>query len=243
MVTLNRPEVRNAINAALAQEIDSVVKQIEADENIRVALLASSHENVFCAGADLSEISAGRGHMLTTADGGFAGFVLAERTKPWIAAVRGAAFAGGCELALACDMIVASEDAQFALPEVKLGIYAGATGAYRLPKRLPHNIALEMLITGNSIAASRGFTLGLVNRVAPADQVVDSAMEMARAISANAPLAVRETLAVARAASDLPETELFALSEGARERVYASADAQEGTRAFFEKRRPTWQGC
>lgn len=242
IVTLNRPKVRNAINATLTGEIESVVKQIEADDAVRVAILASSLEKVFCAGADLSEISAGRGHMLATSEGGFAGFVLARRVKPWIAAIRGAAFAGGCELALACDMIVASQDAQFALPEVKRGLYAGAGGAYRLAKRLPRNIALELLATGGVLEASRAFALGLVNRVTPAGQVLDAAIELARAVAGNAPLAVCETLAVARLANEMPETELLILSERARERVYASSDAQEGTRAFLEKRPPVWQG-
>lgn len=242
IVTLNRPKVRNAINATLTREIEAVVKRIEADDAIGAAILTSSHEKFFCAGADLSEISAGRGHMLETAEGGFAGFVRARRAKPWIAAIRGAAFGGGCELALACDMIVASEDAQFALPEVKRGLYAGAGGAYRLARRLPRNIALELLATGGVLEASRGFALGLVNRVTPASEVSSTAIELARAISANAPLSVRESLAVARLANDMPETDLFNLSEQARERICASDDAQEGTRAFFEKRPPVWKG-
>jgi enoyl-CoA hydratase/carnithine racemase len=242
VVTLNRPKVRNAINATLTIEIESVIKQIEADDSVRVAILASSHEKVFCAGADLAEISAGRGHMLATPEGGLAGFVRARRAKPWIAAVRGAAFGGGFELALACDMIVASGDAQFALPEVKRGIYAAAGGAYRLAKRLPRSIALELLATGGVLEASRAFAFGLVNRLAPAGQVLESAVDLARAIAENAPLAVCETLSIARLASEMPETELHILSERVREYVYASEDAREGTRAFLEKRPPVWCG-
>lgn len=242
VVTLNRPQVRNAINASLTAAIEQAVVQIEKDDAIRVAILASSHAKVFCAGADLGEIAAGRGNMLMTPNGGFAGFVFAERTKPWIAAIHGAAFAGGCELALACDMIVASEEAQFGLPEVKRGLYAGAGGAYRLPKRLPRNIALELLATGGTLDAGRGFALGLVNRLVPADRVLTAALELARAISENAPMSVRESLAVARLADGASEADLHPLSECAKERVFASDDAQEGPRAFLEKRLPLWKG-
>ncbi|WP_420145544.1 enoyl-CoA hydratase-related protein [Sphingobium sp.] len=242
IVTLHRPQVRNAIDAALAEAIDGVVKQVEADGDIRAVVLSSSQDRVFCAGADLAEIAAGRGDRLMTADGGFAGFVQARRTKPWIAAVRGAAFAGGCELALACDMIVAHDAALFSLPEVKLGVYAGAGGAYRLPARLPRNVAMELLLTGGAIDGGRAFALGMVNRLSAMDAVVDTAVELARAITANGPIAVQESFAVARAASDMLDAQIFPLSERARERVFASADAQEGARAFLEKRPPVWQG-
>ncbi len=242
VVTLNRPRVRNAINGALAQKLDEAVKRVEQDAAIRVAILTSSNDRVFCAGADLSEIAAGRAETLSTPDGGFAGFATHFRTKPWIAAVRGSALAGGCELSLACDMIVASDNAQFGLPEVKRGLFAGAGGVYRLPRALPRHIALELIATGDPLAADRAFVLGLVNRVVPLDQVMEAARTLAGAIAANAPLSVRESLGVARLAADLAESEIRTLSQQASERVFASNDAKEGPLAFLEKRAARWSG-
>lgn len=242
VITLNRPEVRNAVNGALAAGLDAAVKRVEADADIRVAILASSHEKVFCAGADLAEISAGRGHTLSTPDGGFAGFVEHPKSKPWIAAVEGAAFAGGCEIVLACDMVAASENARFGLPEVKRGLFAGAAGVYRLPRRLPRNIGLELVATGEGLDAARAYALGLVNRLTPPGGAMDAALALARTIAANAPMSVRESLAIARMCQDLTEEELRPLSRAAAARVFSSEDAKEGPRAFLEKRAPVWQG-
>ncbi|MGE0743547.1 MAG: enoyl-CoA hydratase-related protein [Hyphomonadaceae bacterium] len=242
VVTLNRPEVRNAVNGAVAQALDAFVKRIEADAEIRVAILTSSQDKVFCAGADLSEIAAGRAHTLSTPDGGFAGFVENKREKPWIAAVEGTAFAGGCELTLACDMIVISQNAKFGLPEVKRGLFAGAAGVYRLPRRLPRNIALELVATGDALEADRAYAMGLANRMTASGGVMKAAIDLARAIAANAPMSVRESLAVARLAQDLSEDELRPLSRAASGRVFSSEDAKEGPRAFLEKRAPVWKG-
>lgn len=242
VITLNRPQVRNAINGALAQALDAAVKRVEADGEIRAAVLASSHDKVFCAGADLSEIAAGRAHTLSTPDGGFAGFVDHTKTKPWIAAVDGAAFAGGCEIVLACDMITASEKGAFGLPEVKRGLFAGAAGVYRLPRRLPRNIGLELVATGEGLNAERAYALGLVNRLTPAGDALSAARELAAIIAANAPMSVRESLAIARRCQDLTEEELKPLSRAAAGRVFSSADAKEGPRAFLEKRSPVWKG-
>jgi enoyl-CoA hydratase/carnithine racemase len=242
IITLNRPEVRNAVNGPLAEAVDFLVQQIEADDAIRVGIITSSNERVFCAGADLSEISKGRGHLLQTPYGGFAGFVDAPRTKPWIAAVRGFALGGGCELSLACDMIVASDNAQFGLPEVKRGLFAGAGGVHRLPRALPRHLALELVATGEPIGAERAAALGFVNHVAPLDQVLDTAIGLARAIAVNAPLAVRHSLIVARLASECTDAELRKLSVTEGDIVFASEDAQEGARAFLEKRAPQWKG-
>ena len=155
VITLNRPEVRNAVNPQLAAACEYLIRKVEADDDIRVAILTSSNDKVFCAGADLAAISSGNGAGIATKDGGFAGFVDAKRDKPWIAAVKGYALAGGGELCLACDMIVASEDAKFGLPEVKRGLFAGAGGVHRLPRALPRNIALELVATGDSLGAQR----------------------------------------------------------------------------------------
>jgi enoyl-CoA hydratase/carnithine racemase len=242
LVTLNRPEKRNAVNGVLAAALDHVVKAVERDDNIRAAILISSLPNVFCAGADIAEIAAGRASTLSTPDGGFAGLQTARRDKPWIAAVRGSALGGGLELCLACDMIVAANDAQFGLPEVKRGLFPAAGGASRLPRVIPRNIALELLATGGSLPASRAMALGLVNRLADADQVLETARQLAREISANAPLAVRESLKIARIAAENSELDLRQMSRAAADRVFVSQDAKEGTAAFLEKRKPNWSG-
>jgi enoyl-CoA hydratase len=242
VITLNRPEVRNAVNGAVAAGLDAAVKRVESDLEVRVAILTSSQDKVFCAGADLAEIAAGRGHLLSTKDGGFAGFAEHPKAKPWIAAVEGAAFAGGCEIVLACDMISASENARFGLPEVKRGLYAGAAGVYRLPRRLPRNIGLELVVTGEGLDAARAYALGLVNRLSPPGGALNAALELARTIAANAPLSVRESLAIARMCQDLTEEELRPLSREATARVFSSEDAKEGPRAFLEKRTPVWKG-
>jgi enoyl-CoA hydratase/carnithine racemase len=222
VVTLNRPAARNAVNVAVAQAVDLLVKRIEADDAIRVAILASSNDRVFCAGADLGEVSKGRAHLLVTPEGGLAGFVHGHRTKPWIAAVKGYALGGGCELALACDMIVAS--------------------AYRLPRAVPRNIALELIATGGSLDAHRAAAFGLANRVVASDKVLDTALELARAIAANAPLAVRQSMIVARQYLEHDDAALRTISDSEGAVVYASDDAREGAQAFMEKRLPRWTG-
>jgi enoyl-CoA hydratase/carnithine racemase len=242
VVTLNRPEVRNAVNGALAEALDYCVKKSETDDTVRVVILTSSNDKVFCAGADLSEVSKGRGATLSTKDGGFAGFVTHPRSKPWIAAVKGSALAGGCELSLTCDMIVASDDAKFGLPEVKRGLYAGAGGVFRLPRALPRNIAYELVTTGDPLTVERAYALGLVNRVVPVTDVLLSAIELAKAIAVNAPLSVKESLRIARQSFDYPEHELWPMSHKASGLVFSSADAREGPLAFLEKRAPKWQG-
>jgi enoyl-CoA hydratase/carnithine racemase len=241
VIALDRPEKRNAINAAMTAAIDFFVKKIEADDAIRVAILTSSSEQMFCAGADLGEIAAGRVGSIITPDGGFAGFTDAKRSKPWIAAVRGSVLAGGCELSLACDMIVAADDAKFGLPEVKRGFLAAAGGIYRLPRALPRNIALELIATGAPLDAQRAYVLGLVNYLMPSVQVRDTAVQLARTIAGNAPMAVRESLHIARQYLEKSDAELHALSVRTATHVMSSEDAQEGPRAFLEKRTPRWR--
>jgi enoyl-CoA hydratase/carnithine racemase len=241
VVTLNRPEVRNAVNSALANALDATVKRAESDPQIRVALLTSSQDKVFCAGADLSEISKGRGNTLSTADGGFAGFCEAKKLKPWIAVVEGVAFAGGCEIVLACDMVVTSVNGKFGLPEVKRGLFAGAAGVYRLPRRLPRNIGLELVATGDGLDAERAYALGLANRLTPAGQCLAVARDLAKAIAANAPMSVRESLLIARQCQDLTEEELRPIARAASGRVFSSEDAKEGPIAFLQKRAPVWK--
>lgn len=242
LVQLNRPDKRNAVNGDLAAAMDWIVKETEANPEIRVVILASTSDGAFSAGADLSEISKGRGHTLSTADGGFAGLARAKREKPWIAAVAAPALAGGCELALSCDMIVASENSRFGLPEVKRGLFAGAGGVFRLTRRLPAAIAYELVATGDPIDAPRAYALGLVNRLTTADKVLDEAIALAKAVSVNAPLSVRESLKVARMSFDAPEEDLWKLSNKTSALVFSSEDAKEGPVAFLEKRAPVWKG-
>ena len=242
MVTINRPDARNAVNSAVAEGIEAAVKATEANDDIWAVVLAGAGERVFCAGADLKAVAIGAGGGLTTPNGGFAGFVNARRSKVWIAAVRGLALAGGFEIALACDMIVASENSAFGLPEVKRGLMAAAGGVYRLPKLIPRNIALELIATGERLPARRAHELGLVNRLVPAAELTAASIELASLICENAPIAVRESIAVARQALDQSETALRGLNDEAMGRIVRTQDYQEGPRAFIEKRPPIWSG-
>jgi len=242
LITLNRPAARNAVNADVANAIEAIVDATEQDPQIRAVVLSSSHPEVFSAGADLKEVSAGRGDKLGTERGGFAGLVFSKREKPWIAAVNGKALAGGCELVLSCDMVVASAKASFGLPEVLRGLVAAAGGLYRLPRALPPNIALEIIATAIPIDAERAYQLGLINRLVAPEQVIDEALLLASQIAANAPIAVRESLKVARAAFQLSETELREMTRTARAIIMASNDYKEGPLAFIEKRAPRWSG-
>jgi enoyl-CoA hydratase/carnithine racemase len=241
LITINRPAARNAVNGDVAQGLERAILASESTSDIWTIILTGAGTQAFSAGADLKEVSLGRMNGLYTVRGGFAGFVHARRTKPWIAAVNGFAVAGGFEIALACDMIAASEDASFGLPEVKRGLIAAAGGLYRLPRALPRQLANELIATGATISASRCKELGVVNRVCMPGQAVAAATELASAVCANAPLAVRESLQVTRQSFDLTDEELRKLSEAAQERVMQTEDFQEGPKAFIEKREPIWQ--
>ncbi|WP_390348474.1 enoyl-CoA hydratase-related protein [Variovorax boronicumulans] len=244
LVTIDRPEARNAVNGDVASGLEAAVDATEADDDIRAVVLTGAGREAFCAGADLKEVSAGRGSALRTERGGFAGFVYRERSKPWIAAVNGKALAGGTELVLACDLVVAVRQAAFGLPEVLRGLIAAAGGLYRLPRAIPPNIALELILTAGQLDAERAHGFGLVNRlVADVDGLREAALALAAEIARNGPVAVRQSLRVAREAnSGLDEAALRALTRDAFERVAASEDFKEGPRAFIEKRAPRWTG-
>jgi enoyl-CoA hydratase/carnithine racemase len=242
LVTINRPEARNAVNGDVATGLDAAITQTEADVDCWVVILTGVGNDAFSAGADLKAVSSGNGHLLRTERGGFAGFVTAPRTKPWIAAVNGPALAGGCELALACDLRVAVPESRFGLPEVKRGLIASAGGLYRLPRALPQAVALEMILTGDPIPAERAHALGMVNALAPRDQLIATAQALAARITVNAPVSVRHSLSVARQAPDLSDAELMAVSQKAQAANMTSEDFKEGPRAFIEKRAPRWTG-
>jgi enoyl-CoA hydratase/carnithine racemase len=242
MITIDRETAGNAVNADVARGLDAAIKQTEADPAIWVTILTGAGTRSFCAGADLREVAAGRAEMLLTRDGGFGGFVHAARTKPCIAAVEGVAVAGGLEIMLACDLVVAAETARFGLPEVKRGLIALAGGLYRLPRALPRALALEAILTGDNIDAQTACARGLINRVVPQGQARQEAVALARRICFNAPLAVRESLAIARASFDCDESQLKKREGDAWRRLVTTEDFKEGPRAFVEKRAPQWQG-
>ena len=242
LIRFNRPRARNAINGATARALAERVRQIEADPALRVAVLSSATPGMFSAGADLKEVAAGKVADLRPGHAGFAGLIDAARTKPWIAAVDGPALGGGCELCLACDMIVASTASRFGLPEVKLGMMAGAGGVHRLARVLPRNIALGVIASGEPIDAESAARYGMINRLVTPEDVLDAALSLARTIAANAPISVVESLNVARAVGDRSDADLRRLSRDRMARVMASEDAVEGPRAFVEKRAPNWVG-
>lgn len=242
LLRLNRPQSRNAINIETALAIAEAVMRIEQDSALRVAVFASAVPGMFCAGADLKVVAAGRTAELRPDDAGFAGFVDAVRTKPWIAVVDGPALGGGFEICLACDMIVASPQARFGLPEVKRGLMANGGGAHRVARVLPRNVALELVTSGEPIAAERAAQFGMVNCIAPSETLFETALGLAREIAGNAPVAVRESLGLARMAQDRSDAELRRVSRDRMKLVMATDDAREGPRAFVEKRKPCWQG-
>lgn len=239
IITLNRPEARNAVSNELAVAIEEAVDRMEDDDQVWVGVLAANGP-VFSAGADLKAVASGNAN-LGTERGGFGGFVTRARTKPVIAAVDGVAVAGGCELVLACDMVVASTQAAFGLPEVKRCLVAMAGGTARLPKKLPPNIAMEVALTGDNISAERAHQFGLVNVLCEPGQVIDQALDLADRVNANAPLAVRATRQAVLAGAEVDDLEGIRLAVEAFRPVARSEDAKEGPRAFVEKRPPVWQ--
>lgn len=242
LVTINRPDARNAVNNDVAVGMEAAVQATEADPDIWVVILTGAGGKAFCAGADLKAVSQGGRGTLGTPNGGFAGFVHQPRTKPWIAAVNGFALAGGTEIALTCDMIVASEGSAFGLPEVKRALVAGAGGLYRLPRALPKAIAIELILTGEHFDAKRAYHFGLINRLVPAEKLMEESLKLAGQICVNAPLSVRSSLAVARKAYDHTDAELRKISEEAGMKNMQTEDFKEGPRAFVEKRPPRWVG-
>jgi enoyl-CoA hydratase len=241
IATLNRPEARNAVNGELAHGLEAALDDFEADDAITVVIITGTGPT-FCAGADLKKVAKGQGGELATKRGGFGGIVTRAYSKPIIAAVNGPALAGGFEIVLSCDLVVAADIAKFGLPEVKRGLFAAAGGLIRLPRRVPLALATELAITGDPIDADRALQLGLVNRVVPVDQVLDEALALAGRIAANGPLAVRKTLTMVHEAPDLTEAQAWPRNYELAMEVFASKDSIEGATAFAEKREPNWTG-
>lgn len=241
VITLNRPEARNAINGEVAKRMEEILDDYETDDSLWVAIL-TANGSAFCAGADLKEVAAGRGNTLGTRKGGFAGLVKRERTKPLIAAITGSALAGGTEIALSCDLIVCAEDTQFGLPESKRSLIAGAGGLFRLPRAIGMGPAMEAIMTGDPIPAARAYQLGMVNHMVPSEQVMTTAKDVATRITKAAPLAVQASRRVAANALALADDELWAASGKEFAGIAKTEDYHEGPRAFIEKREPNWKG-
>jgi enoyl-CoA hydratase len=246
IITLNRPEARNAINNDVATGIEAAVDQLENDPDVWVGILTANTEGqtnpVFCAGADLKALNSGSGGSLGTKRGGFAGFVYRERNKPIIVAVDGLATAGGCEIVLAADLVVATTRSSFGLAEVKRNLVAGAGGLFRLPRAIGQAAAMEAILTGEPIPAQRAYELGLLSRLVEPGQAMAAAVEMAEKICAAAPMAVQGSRRVVLAAAYADDETLKAMTDDVIGTVMTSDDLKEGLMAFIEKRAPSWTG-
>jgi enoyl-CoA hydratase len=239
VVTINRPEARNAINTETAVAIGEAMDRLDDDRSL-VAGVITGAGGTFCAGMDLKAFLAGERPSIPGR--GFAGIVEQPPVKPIVAALEGYAIAGGFEIALACDMLVAAEDAKFGLPEVKRGLVAAGGGLLRLPQRVPYHLAMEWSLSGELIPAQRGYEVGLVNRITPKGGALDAALGMAKGIAANGPLAVAASKRILVEAPEWPAAERFDRQREINEPVRSSEDAREGATAFKEKRAPRWQG-
>jgi enoyl-CoA hydratase/carnithine racemase len=239
VITINRPHARNAVNHAAATAIAAAMDELDADPALRVGVLTGAG-GTFSAGLDLKGFLRGEPREVGTR--GFAGFTEAPPNKPLIAAVEGYAFAGGCEMALACDLIVAADDAAFALPEVRRGLIAGSGGLIHLPRLVPPRIAMEHALTGDSMSAVDAHRWGLVNRLTPPGGALAGAIELADRVAANAPLAVRTTKDIINHGPGCADQDAWDRQRRLLETVVASDDAREGSQAFVEKRPPEWRG-
>jgi enoyl-CoA hydratase len=238
IMTLNRPEARNAINEGIAKELVVALDRLDADPDLRVGILTGAG-GTFSAGMDLKGFL--RGENPTIEGRGLAGLTQAPPQTPLIAAVEGWALAGGCEIVLSCDLVVASREAKFGIPEVKRGLVAGAGGLLRLPQRLPYHVAMELALTGDPITADEAHRVGLVNHLDPGG-ALDGALALAGRIATNGPLALAATKQIIRESLDWTEAEGWGKQAKILGPVFGSEDAREGATAFAEKRDPVWKG-
>ena len=239
LITLNRPEAKNAFNAALSVALSAALDRLDADPTLRVGVLTGAGGS-FSAGMDLKAMLKGE-RSATPERGGF-GIMSKPPQKPLIAAIEGFAVAGGMELALCCDLLVASETSKFGLPEVKRGLVAVGGALFRLPARIPYHVVMELALTGDIHPAQRFLELGLVTRVVPEGTVLEAALELAERIAANAPLAVAASKQILAASADWTHAEAWSEQRKLAKAALTSQDAKEGARAFAEKRAPVWRG-
>jgi enoyl-CoA hydratase len=239
IITLNRPDARNAVNRALADGVAAALEELDADDSLSVGVLTGAGGG-FCAGMDLKAFV--KGETPYVGDRGFAGIAQRSSRKPLVAAIEGFAVAGGLEVALACDLIVAGRSAKLGIPEVKRSLVAAGGALLRLPRRIPEGAAMELALTGDPITAERGYELGLVNRLADDGGALEGALELARTIAANGPLALAATKKVMQERHGWPEEEFWQRQGEITGPVFTSEDAREGATAFAEKRAPEWKG-
>lgn len=240
IMTLSNPEARNAATLEMAEAMAAALDELDRNPALQVGIVTGTG-GTFCAGMDLKGFLQGKRPSI--AGRGFCGLTQKPPQKPLIAAVEGYALAGGCEMALACDLIVASRSARFGLPEVKRGLAAAAGGLLRLPRRLPYHIAMECILTGDMLGAERAHAHGLVNRLAEPGAALEQALQLAGAVAANGPLALIASKRVAQESADWPQAEMFERQAAIVAPVFASQDAREGAAAFAEKRKPVWRGA
>jgi enoyl-CoA hydratase len=239
LITLNRPDARNAVNAALAAGVAAALERLDSEDDLQVAILTGAGKG-FCAGMDLKAFVQGESPHVEGR--GFAGIVQGPPRKPIIAAIEGFAVAGGLEVALACDLIVAARGAKLGIPEAKRSLVAAGGALLRLPQRIPYHLAMEMALTGDPISAERGAEVGLVNRLAEPGEAVAVARELAAAVAANGPLALEASKRILVEAQDWSEDEAWQKQGEISGPVFGSEDAREGATAFAEKRAPVWKG-
>jgi enoyl-CoA hydratase len=239
LITLNRPDARNAVNAALAAQLAAALEELDADDELRVGVLSGAGKG-FSAGMDLKAFV--KGESPHVEGRGFAGITRKAAEKPLIAAIEGFAVAGGLEIALSCDLIVAARDARLGIAEVKRGLVAAAGALFRLPQRIPYTAAMELALTGDFIDGQRAYELGLINRATEPGQALDTALELAEAVGQNAPLALIASKKIVSQANGWDEAEAWKHSDEIAGPVMVSEDAREGATAFAEKRPPEWKG-
>lgn len=239
VIRINRPDARNAVNGGVAEGIAAALDELDSDDELRIGVL-TGEGGYFSAGMDLKAFV--KGESPYAADRGFAGITQRASRKPLIAAVEGFALAGGFEVALSCDLIVASREARFGIPEVKRSLVAAGGALLRLPRRIPYHLAMELALTGEPIGAERAAEVGIVNRLAEPGQALDVALELAEAITKNAPLALIASKEIIQRSLDWTEDEAWAKQGEISGPVFASEDAREGATAFAEKREPLWRG-
>ncbi len=238
IITLNRPEAKNAANRALSEGVAAALDRLDSDDGLRVGIITGAG-GTFCSGMDLKAFL--QGEVPAVKGRGFAGLTEAPPKKPLIAAVDGYALAGGFEIMLACDLVVANRDAKFGIPEAKRGLAAAAGGLVRLPRQIAPRLAMELALTGDFITAGRAYEIGLINRVTDGI-ALDGALELAASITANGPLAVARSKQVIVESGGWSEAEMWTRQSEVLGNLFMSDDAREGAAAFAQKRKPEWKG-